>query len=468
MVRHTALALALLAGLAGLARANGRPAATSTINFRPGHEQDIAAGMTFGLLVSHDGGASWRWICELAVKYGGNFDPDYAYTASGVLFATTFDGSLVNRDGCTFDSTGFGKTMFSTITVGPDGALLFAASEAAFDPNPGDAKIYRSTDDGVTFPGVATVGQVGDWYSSIEVAPSDPSRVYLSGYRSTPSGRTWQFYRSDDGGATFAPVASVPPTESQNTAIDIEGISRTDRDTLFVVLSEAPDRPSSLYRSRDAGATWTKVLERPETISFVIRANGDLVAGTVTSGTVVSRAPSLGDAWEPVPTAPHLNCLVENTAGEVWACTQNYGSRPGAVPVIPSDGAGIMKTTDLVTWTPVLRYQDIAGPVECPVGTRQHDECVYDCRETVYAVDPATCPNVTPSYWCAFRRQLDITTDVIDCAEPTDAPPTTPPADPGCCDTGGGGAPTALLCGLGLAVLVQANRRRRPVRRHRP
>ena len=32
-----------------------------------------------------------------------------------------------------------------------------------------------------------------------------------------------------------------------------------------------------------------------------------------------------GGAFTKVRGAPHINCLVENGAGEIWACTQNYG-----------------------------------------------------------------------------------------------------------------------------------------------
>src|SRR5262245_59018704 len=93
-------ALAVLAGLARDARANGRPAGTSTITFQRGLETTIVAGMTFGVLVSKDGGATWDWMCEDAVGYGGMYDPDYAVTSSGAVFATTFDGLKVMRDGC--------------------------------------------------------------------------------------------------------------------------------------------------------------------------------------------------------------------------------------------------------------------------------------------------------------------------------------------------------------------------------
>src|SRR4051812_38232648 len=101
-MRRIALGALLVGALAGEAAANGRPPATSTIHFRLGHETDIYAGMTFGLLVSHDNGATWHWLCEKAVGYSGMYDPYYEYTSEGTLFATTFDGFKKNTDGCVF------------------------------------------------------------------------------------------------------------------------------------------------------------------------------------------------------------------------------------------------------------------------------------------------------------------------------------------------------------------------------
>ena len=80
MMRRFALGSLVLASstmtMVGSAAANGRAPNTSTINFRHGHETDIAAGLTFGLVFSHDNGATWHWMCEAAVGYGGMYDPD--------------------------------------------------------------------------------------------------------------------------------------------------------------------------------------------------------------------------------------------------------------------------------------------------------------------------------------------------------------------------------------------------------
>lgn len=74
---RNALAGLLVVGLAATASANGRDPYTSTINFRAGNENHIVAGMTFGVVLSKDGGATWQWMCERAVGYGGMYDTDH-------------------------------------------------------------------------------------------------------------------------------------------------------------------------------------------------------------------------------------------------------------------------------------------------------------------------------------------------------------------------------------------------------
>ena len=71
----------------------------------------------------------------------------------------------------------------------------------------------------------------------------------------------------------------------------------------------------------------------------------------------------------------------------MWACTHNYDS-----PGIPGDGYGIMKSTDLATWTGVLRYQDINGVVAVP----EHARC-----RTTQCVDSYMGK---PSVWCCLER----------------------------------------------------------------
>src|SRR5439155_24446940 len=93
----------LVAGTLALAAApafaNGRAPLTNGINFKAGDDQSIYLSTTFGLLVSHDDGCTFRWVCEQSLGYGGQWDPKYAIASDGTIFATTFEGLRVSRDG---------------------------------------------------------------------------------------------------------------------------------------------------------------------------------------------------------------------------------------------------------------------------------------------------------------------------------------------------------------------------------
>jgi hypothetical protein len=430
-MRHFALASFALVGMTTAAATNGRPAATSSIQFRPGDEQDIAAGMTFGLVLSHDGGATWQWMCEKAVHSGGTYDPVFEWSSkSSALFATTFDGFRVMRDGCSFDATalasGTPPTFMSAQAIGPNGDLFVAASDK------GDGKIYKSSDDGKSFLTVATPGQPNDYWVTIAVAPSDSKRVYLTGFRPiADNDKEFLLFKSVDGGQTYTPMSSKGFITSMNSTIEIAGISKTDSDLVFArVTAQDGNIADAVYRSTDGGdTTWEPILTKGDSLhAFVVRANGDLVAATPTLGAFVSH--DNGEHWQDLVNPPHLNCLVENAAGELWGCTRNFGSMQ-----VMADGYGIMKTKDLATWTPVMKFQ---------AGTFQKDEC-----ET--------------NVWCGLRDQLGITANPTNCrssmADTTGVGVT--PSPKGCCHLGVDSAP-GLFCIAGVvgAFLTRPHRRR--------
>jgi hypothetical protein len=122
----------------------------------------------------------------------------------------------------------------------------------------------------------------------------------------------------------------------------------------------------------------------------------------------------------------------------------------------PADGFGMMRTADLVTWTGVMRFQDISGFVTCDDSTLQMQQCVapFDAK---------------PSVWCCIRDQLGITAGADLCtglyacmpAPGSEAPP--PPHDPGgCCEgtrAATGRSVATILLGLGTAALLLRRRR---------
>ena len=97
-----------------VALANGRPPLTNGVHFQPGDNHSLYVATTFGLLVSHDDGCSFRWICEQNVGYGGTFDPKYRIAADGTIFATTYTGLR----GCDVTSTRRTRGRRSTSTTG--------------------------------------------------------------------------------------------------------------------------------------------------------------------------------------------------------------------------------------------------------------------------------------------------------------------------------------------------------------
>ncbi len=455
---------AVLVGLlaaGATAHANGRPPEASTIHFRQGHETDIVSGLTFGEMVSHDGGASWHWMCEGAIGYGGEFDPIYVYTPAGSIFATTFDGLKANRDGCTFAATPPGTTFVSALTITADGALMYAAG----DPN--DSHIYKSSDDGMTFPQSSLPGINGDYWSSLVAAPTDPMRVYIAGWRYVPvcgmgSGssvdacenmRVNYLEASSDGGAMFSPLTTSGLEMDQMKQVDIVGIDAAF--TIYAVSAKPNRTESVLYRLRAGDSGWTMVFDHDGAGKYLLRKSGELVFATQTEGTWHSI--DGGASWQPLVSPPHINCLSENAAGEVWACTQDKDQPmlPG-YPFIPADGYGIMKSTDLVTWTPVMRFEDIAGPVDCAPDSAQEQSCV----------DPVTLMGKTSSTWCCVKFQQGITSDVIDCTKPgyscgQMAPDITVKVPPpkGCCDASGG--PGSAVLSIALAIGWRRRRRTR-------
>src|SRR5579859_2266781 len=104
-MRHAGLAAGLcLAALVstGIARANGRFPASSQIVVSPTDPELVVLRATYALLVSHDRGCNWDFLCEGAVGYLGQEDPFLGLTP-GAALAATFEGLKVSPDqGCSW------------------------------------------------------------------------------------------------------------------------------------------------------------------------------------------------------------------------------------------------------------------------------------------------------------------------------------------------------------------------------
>lgn len=430
MQRRLVVSLCAWLAISTLASANGRPPGSWSITWQPGAPEHVFVGATFGALESHDGGATWQWLCEDAVGYGGVYDPDYAFTDDGTLFATTTTKGLrIRRDGCVFESTLLGETFVSQVERASAGMLVAAASA-------NDSAIYRTTDGGQSFAS-ATPGLAGDWWETLVAAPSDPTRVYLSGYRLQNGTRSNLLFRSDDGGVTFAPLNGDFFPVSDISALRIESIHPNNPDQLIARVENhigSSEVSDALFISHDAGATWSLATTTDGTAwAVAMLESGAVLIGTQTAGWW--RSPdgmtfARGDG-------PLATFLRVGPDGALWLGASHF-----------ADGFAVGRSTDNgATFVKAMLYAEISAPVACPDGTTQANACV-------------------DMQWCNIRAQLGVTADPTRC-ERVDAPmgsdAVAPPSAPGgCCDARGNAAGTVLGA---LALWVWQRLRRRSLAR---
>ena len=442
-------ALVLLAILSATAHANGRPPASISMHFSPASDSDLYLQVTFGLLESHDAGATWRWTCEDAVGYNGVYDPDYVISSSGAVFATA-GGLVVRRDACSFVPTSLGAIQVSQVASDASGAMLWTA---ASDVAKNDHDVYLSVDDGATWNPMSTgLGGAEIGWSGLEVAPSNPQVLYLAGYDSAGQNAfTDTFYATTDGGAHWTPISTAAFTMTPSSQILVSAISPDDPDFLLVSITHPVNAGvgTAVWRSVDGGASWTLAKQFVDNVGGVVirkysgagqaRTSAEVVLGTLASGTWVSEdGGQTFTLHTPPPTqggdAIETRCMVEHE-GTLWACANN----------LPPDSMALGKSATPDSWMKVLQFKDIAGTLACAPTT----------------MEEATCDLVR---WCGMRDQLGIIANPTNCPSLTaDGPPVdaaVPPHPPpkGCCDTGGG--PGAALAAVPVIALLLKRRRR--------
>jgi len=453
-----ALAVAAIVVLGALgpvrvARANGRPPATNGIYFRPGDPHSLYIASTFGLLVSHDDGCTVHWICEVDLGYGGSWDPAYAIAGDGTIFATTYTGLRVSRDGgCSFvtataelppgDPGRIANRGIDALALGPDGAIWAGTSDTGA-PN----DIFVSTDGGVTFSSRGMLSPTIFW-KSIAIAPSDARRVYVTGYELAgvaPDAGTLppapHALRTDDAGVHWTELSLAGVIYGGTPIVLALAVDPRDAGIVYLVSRGAnPPSGDRMYRSADGGATFAEVLATADPVHDVVvldaqtvRVATQTVAGLGGSTYVSTDA---GQAFVRATSAPRLACLGKSPDGSLYGCAANW--EPDYMAVTQSLDRG-------TTFHKVWRFAQLAGPLACPDGTAERDVCDRSQWQTVQAQLAATGPT------CG--------------AQATDAaPPDNPPPPPrGCCDAGD--ARSALGSLIWACVVVLWLGRRRPMSR---
>jgi hypothetical protein len=417
------------------ARANGRFPAANQLTATPGKPDALVLRTTFGLLVSNDGGANWDWVCERAVGYGGIWDPPIGVFGSGAVMAGTIDGLVLSPDhGCgwSYLTGALDKRAIVDVVVRPDapaeGFALGSTSNGTDDAGASlfTTEVFATTDSGGTWSALASDFEPAFIAQTIEVARSDPSRVYLSG----SLGDEGIVFVSSDGGHTFA-KRSIPLEKPSERAPFLAAVDPSNAGRVYVRTGGATSR---LLVSDDGADTFRSVFSGPPLRGFALSPDGARVWIGSETGLFAASASDL--AFAQVSSAA-VQCLFANDRA-LYACAGDT-----TLPYV------VATSTDLgATFTPLLGLGGVRGPLACaPVAAAAI--CVPD--------------------WPALRATLDPTGGIADASAAPDATPLAAPAPAGGCDgcSAGGGGIGGVAATLGawvIALTAHARRRRRSVR----
>ena len=331
------------------ARANGRFPAADQLIVDPSNPQHLVVRTTFGFLDSVDGGKEWRWTCEEIVGRIASQDPPFTVTGDGtVVVAVPFEGVSVTHDrGCTWSRAPapLAGQLAVDVTLVPNEpasmVVLTSTNDTDFDAAGPDAPsefrnlVVETKDDARSWTLLGTPLARDFIAATIEIAHSDPNRIYASGVFVEPADRDatirttlrGAIERSEDRGQTW--TRAFVPSPPGLSGVYISAVDPANADRLFVRVLLEPDpvtgaSPTTLLVSSDKGATWKELAHTDEAmLGFALSPDGSTLAyGTIGQGIFLG-PPDGSSPFENVSKIQN-RCLTWTPAG-LYACNTDLG-----------------------------------------------------------------------------------------------------------------------------------------------
>lgn len=349
MLRFVQLLAVLALALPASARADGAFPDSLGIFLPADRPHEIFAATNFGLLISDDDGATWRWVCEEAI---GPYASPYQLgpPPDDRIMAVHYQGLAVSADlGCTWQA---GTGPFEVLNdVFPDPSdplhVLVTGHASPAEGEPSTGALLSSTDGGATFGPPTFLCPDGAYLAGVEIARSDPSIVYLAMYgeppghavlqRSSDGGNEWEAFDLSD--ALGAPIARIIAVDAVNP------------DLLYLRMQDVGSEQLVIYDHQTGESRVALEIAVPMT-AFLKRSDGALIVGARDGAAYLSEDDGESfDVWE---GAPRFRALGERD-GIVYAVADNF-----------QDGFAVGASHDMgETWEPLLRFDEIAGPMQC-------------------------------------------------------------------------------------------------------
>jgi MYXO-CTERM domain-containing protein len=420
----TFCALVLSVAVAHPARGNNAFPDTGQVILPPDRPEMIVVGTNFGLVITEDGGATWRWSCEHDEGVGGvlyELAPGPRHRLLTIGNGMAFSDDLA----CTWQTPEPNDPFIYDVFADPGTPDRYLVAVDRVEGGQSANVIVETTDGGHTMGRVLFTAPAGLEVSTLELARSNPQFIYATLYPLSGPGPT-RIARSTDGGASWSVV--TPVSDAGNHDLWIAAIDQADPKKIYLRVLTG-DGKEKLAISEDGGDTLGLPLMAEGALSsFVRMADGTILVGAlaITDGHVF-RSTDGGKTFAPTAAKIHPRALAER-GGKVYASTDSI-----------ADGFALAVSEDHGdTWKRVMGLQDIGSISQC--GNL-----------------PSVCLNS-----CAMLKLAGLVRPALCGAAPgPDAGVGGAGGDPGGCScrTGSGaGSPAVALIALGLLAL---RRRRR-------
>jgi MYXO-CTERM domain-containing protein len=415
---------------------------------------------TFGLVFTSNGGQTWRWMCEdvLGLPTTSNEDPYVVWTQNlSLVIGISLGLEVSSNAGCDWAFAGgpLQNQLIKDLDGHPsnlhDVDLITSTFGDTANVDGGQGyvqQLFQTTDDGATWTEFGTPIDPTAIVTTLDVAPTDTDRLYVSAYRGDGMQRTGSLFVSSNRGMTWT-EHQTPLNPNTETAIYIGAVDPNNEDLVYL----RTEGQSRLIVTSDGGQTFNAVKTMDdEMLGLALSPDGSKIyIGSVMDGLLVSATQTFSFTQT---STIHVQCLATQGAN-LWACSDEVS---GFVAGVSQD--------DGKTFTPKLHLLSIESPIGCGA-----DAAELQCDDMPFG---SLCAQLGACYPGSEPEPL-LTTCI--CGGVCDGGPYVPDAQcpsaktngdsggssshSGCaCSTVGGGSAFGFLAATGVVAAIARARRR--------